>query len=71
MRQCKICGATELEKDISRRGLCPECSRKRLTDTITQLRDKSGPVYEKWKEAMKDFLRREEKWKKSSADMCK
>lgn len=45
--KCKNCGATE---GVNRRSeLCLSCAIGKVTATITQLKRKKGPIYEKWR----------------------
>lgn len=45
---CKVCGKKYL--GFRRAGTCSiDCSRKYLLKTISQLRNKRGKIYEKWK----------------------
>lgn len=46
MRRCISCG--KLAEVLSRHGLCNDCSISRWFGAITQLREKEGPVYERW-----------------------
>jgi len=33
---------------LSRRGLCTWCSKARMRESSRQIRNKEGPVYERW-----------------------
>ncbi len=44
---CKQCHKQKTK--LSRRGLCVDCATKSNQDSISQLRVKRGPIYEKWK----------------------
>lgn len=46
MAICKCCG-TEVEH-VSRRGLCQDCSYRSMLDAGSQIREKKGPIYEKY-----------------------
>jgi hypothetical protein len=71
MKRCKICGREEIELPISRRGFCPHCAYERWARAVTEISKHHGPHYEKWLEAMKQAIaREEEKWKRRK-DMCK
>jgi len=49
IRACKDCGIVEsLTVHLSARGLCHECSVQRQADAQNQLRQRKGPVYDKW-----------------------
>ena len=48
MKQCKDCGQEFDKDDLSRRGLCVECGAKRMEESITQMIEKKGPIYEKY-----------------------
>jgi len=45
-RKCKHCGKTRYS--LSARRLCPDCAISRQLESAKQLREKSGPIYEKW-----------------------
>ena len=48
---CKDCGRKTLRCNLSKARLCFRCSAKRSTESISQLRDKQGEYYEKWRAA--------------------
>lgn len=35
---------------ISARGLCPDHTRMRITDNLTQLREGRGPYFDHWRQ---------------------
>jgi len=43
---CKACGRRTY---VSQHGLCDECGARRFEETIRQLRERSGPIYERWR----------------------
>lgn len=45
-KECKDCGEV---KSLSKRGLCRDCAYKRMLDSVQQLHEKQGPLYEKWR----------------------
>jgi len=55
-KRCRQCGRPS--ERLSRRGLCPRCSYARMSSAIRQLRDRKGPVYERWRTRMRAFLER-------------
>jgi len=46
---CKDCGQGFPAQDVSRRGLCPRCGLARMYSATNQIRNKCGPVYERWR----------------------
>lgn len=52
---CEDCGKHKPGK-ISAHGLCPDCAWKRMTESWKQLKEKKGPIYEKWKAGLKRSL---------------
>lgn len=49
IRACKDCGITEMPGvKLSQKGLCTPCGVKRMLDAIEQLRNREGPVYQRW-----------------------
>lgn len=49
---CKDCG-DKREGQISIHGLCFDCAWKRQIEARTQIKNKKGPIYEKWKARIK------------------
>ena len=49
-KTCSKCGKRVV--DISRRGLCYDCSVKAIKDNVKQLKDKKGTNYEKWRKKL-------------------
>ena len=45
--KCKLCGKS---KDLSRRGYCADCSKRKNQLAIAQMRAKEGKTYEKWRD---------------------
>lgn len=46
---CRVCGKCEADGyAISQRRLCPECGELHAIEAIVQLREKAGPIYDKW-----------------------
>ena len=43
---CRYCGDTTVQ--LSFHGMCPTCSLWRMQEAFEQMRDKEGPVYERW-----------------------
>ena len=54
-KKCVDCGK-EAEGEISVHGLCPDCSWERQKEAQRQIKNKSGPFYEKWKAGLKRSL---------------
>jgi len=50
---CVDCGKKLPRKELNRLRRCPDCARKKMLDTATQLYQRSGPEYDHWKEACK------------------
>ena len=46
MKRCVSCGRPA--KVLSWRGFCNDCVTLRVIEAITQIREKKGPVYERW-----------------------
>lgn len=53
-RVCRICGVELLESRHSQ--YCPECAMKVQAEAIEQLRQKQGPIYDKWRENLRKSL---------------
>lgn len=49
MKACIDCGHEFLTTVISRRGLCPWCAKARQREASRQIREKEGPVYERFR----------------------
>ena len=43
---CRDCGDTT--RQLSFHGLCDSCGMRRQLDAFQQIRDKQGPIYDKW-----------------------
>ncbi len=48
IQSCVICGAKT--KKISAKGYCPKCAYNKVFQNISNLRNKEGKSYKKWKE---------------------
>ncbi len=46
---CRNCAKEVYLGQLSNRGYCQACAQERLNDAVRQMRDKSGPLYEKWR----------------------
>lgn len=46
MKGCVSCGRSA--EVLSWRGFCNDCVALRVIEAITQIREKKGPVYERW-----------------------
>lgn len=57
LRKCKFCGKPK--RNISRRRLCKACQNALQRSAILQMKEKSGPVYEKWKAGIRHAFLRE------------
>ena len=44
--KCAECGRKVYK--ISRRGYCRECSQKKVVEAVIQIRERHGPLFEKW-----------------------
>ena len=44
--KCHVCH--KVTGVISRHGMCEECGISKVRDAWKQLREKKGPIYEKW-----------------------
>jgi len=53
--KCVDCGKVMLYK-LSKRWLCPRCAQVRQRNSANQIRNRAGPIYEKWKERLKRSL---------------
>jgi hypothetical protein len=53
-RRCKKCKKTDVY--LSRAGYCVDCSMQKCAASGIQIKNKKGPVFEKWKLAMKKYL---------------
>lgn len=54
--ECPRCHRT---RELGPSGLCHECAIQKVRDAAEQLRAKSGPIYEKWREGLRRFARGE------------
>lgn len=53
-RVCSVCGTTE---NVNRRSyLCFPCAMEKMQDSIQQLQQKEGPIYEKWRDGLMRHL---------------
>lgn len=50
--KCIDCGKRNVGT-LSIHGLCQSCAYARQRNAVSQIRNKAGPVYEKWKEGLK------------------
>lgn len=50
--ECRICGARYPYVTVSARGLCPDHTVARMHENTRQLRDHSGPYFQRWRAAM-------------------
>lgn len=55
---CVDCQEMFPRKLLNRAGRCHQCSLKALRDAMTQLHNREGPYYEKWKAQMKAMIGR-------------
>lgn len=56
---CVKCGISRgLAGGLSRSGKCGPCGEKALADNLTQMADKSGPNWEKYREGMTEYVAR-------------
>ncbi len=55
---CVDCQEPLPNKLLNRMGRCYACALFAGKENVTQLRDHSGPYYEKWKAAMKERIGR-------------
>ena len=55
MQTCKRCGH-EFYK-LSRNKLCWDCGIELQREAITQMRNKSGPIYDKWLKALEPWMK--------------
>jgi hypothetical protein len=54
MAPCKRCGEpTNRRERNTRDPLCLECALIKAADAISEMRERSGPVYDKWRIALK------------------
>jgi len=51
-KKCIDCGI-EAEGKISAHGLCADCCLKRQMESARQIKNKSGPIYEKWRDRIR------------------
>lgn len=51
---CKICHRKFYY--ISQNGLCKKCMGEKILNARSQIRIKSGPIYEKWKNKLMESL---------------
>lgn len=48
--ECRVCGARWPYVSVSARGLCPDHTRIRQHENVTQLREHRGPYFDHWRE---------------------
>ena len=53
MPKCKRCGTAS--EQLSRNKLCWDCGRAVQVEAITQMRNKSGPIYDKYLEGVRRY----------------
>lgn len=51
--ECVECGDV---MHVSKRGLCRACAYQRSDESIQQMQDKQGPIYDRWLIAIKAAL---------------
>jgi len=57
IKKCKDCKQYYPRELVSKRGLCRECSLRRVREACRQLRDKEGDIYERWKERRDEYYK--------------
>ncbi len=50
---CIDCGKESPRKELNRSGRCHDCAMAAVRDSTTQMHQKSGPYYEKWRTQVK------------------
>ena len=53
---CRSCGA--INEQISFRALCHSCGTQRVRESVLQLQQRRGPIYQKWLAGMKNALKK-------------
>lgn len=53
---CEDCGERFDWHIRKRKLLCPACAMQHMADAITQMTEKKGPYYEKWKRNRQESL---------------
>lgn len=53
---CRVCGRTDKEAHISRRGFCLECGAARMKRAIEAAGGDGEGGYKRWEAAMRPFL---------------
>ena len=48
-KACKDCLREFEAGQLSRRGLCAACGQKRVTESIRQMTEQQGPLYQRYK----------------------
>jgi hypothetical protein len=57
--RCRRCGIPRgLAGGVSRSGLCAPCGERALAENITQMKSKTGPGWEKYRDGMTDYAAR-------------
>ncbi|MBA7652464.1 hypothetical protein ES703_60298 [subsurface metagenome] len=64
-----ICKKCDKHKPVYKSGLCKECDGKVMLEKQLQMKEKRGPVWQKWKEGMRRYL--DEDAEADEADMQK
>jgi len=57
-KPCADCGEPTTYRN--RRGLCKECAMNAMLEGVTQIIERRGPVYEKWRANMARAARRDD-----------
>ncbi|GAH30304.1 unnamed protein product [marine sediment metagenome] len=66
-----ICKECKKHKRIVGKGVCEDCMAKNLQQNIKQMREKKGPMYEKWKKNLKAGLLKVKKTPDSNVEQSK
>lgn len=57
--RCKVCGKHDSEvRHISIRGQCNECGARKAAQAMTDIENREGPYYDKWRESIAEAMGR-------------
>lgn len=54
---CLRCGVPKEQNPLNRKGFCLECGLARAAESIRQMSEKRGPIYDEWVRAQKRYAR--------------
>lgn len=52
MAFCRECGQRFNEEELSRRGLCLACRIERVEESVRQMTERDGPIYDRYRRGL-------------------